>query len=292
MLRSIIFALAMSGASFAHAAPVKVVASITVIADMAHEVGGDLVEVSSIVGPNGDAHAFEPSPSDSKTLSAAQLVLVNGLGLDSWIEKLAVASGFKGSIVAVTKGIQPRHMDENGQQVADPHAWQDLFNGQIYVTNISNALCEVDAAHCDRFRANAAQYNAKLAALDAETKARFKALPWGARQVVTTHDAFAYYAAAYDLRFLAPEGFATESEPSAEAIAKMVRQIRHDNIKALFFENMSDSRVIEAIAAETGIRPGPPLFADALSKPDEGAETYIKMFTYNTTTLLKAMAGN
>ncbi len=289
MLRGILLALVLANA--AQAAPLKAVASFTVLADIVHEVGGDLVEVQSVVGPDGDTHAYEPKPADSKALSSAQIVFVNGLGLDSWIEKLALSSGFKGQIVTTTKGTNARYVDEQGKHVPDPHAWQDLSNGQIYVANIAAALCGVDAAHCETFRNNASIYNLKLAMLDAAVKAKFAGLPPSHRQVVTTHDAFGYFAAAYDVRFLAPVGFATESEPSAAAIAKLISQIKRDNIKALFFENMSDRRVIDAIAAETGIHPGPPLFADALSKPGEGGESYITMFKYNAETLYAAMAG-
>lgn len=292
MIRTLAFALALSVSGAASAAPIKAVASITIIADMVHEVGGDLVEVQSIVGPNGDAHSYEARPQDSKTLNASQIVFINGLGLDPWIEKLTTSSGFKGPLVVVTKRIKTHQFDEDGKQVTDPHAWQDLSNGQIYVTNIAKALCEVDAADCPTFNANASAYNAKLAAIDAELITKFSAVPEPNRQVVTTHDAFGYFSIAYGVRFLAPEGFATEAEPSAAAIAKLVRQIKHDNIKALFFENMSDNRVIEAIAAETGVHAGPPLYADALSKPDEPGATYLQMFKYNSQTLLAAMTAN
>ena len=291
MIRTLAFVVALGMSSMASAAPLKAVASITIIADMVHEVGGDLVEVQSIVGPNGDAHSYEAKPQDSKTLNEAQIVFINGLGLDPWIEKLTTSSGFKGPLVVVTNGIRTHQFDEDGKQVVDPHAWQDLSNGQIYVANIANALCKVDAGNCKSFQANATAYSAKLAELDADIKSRFAALPAANRQVITTHDAFGYFAKAYGLRFLAPEGFATEAEPSAAAIAKLVGQIKHDNIKALFFENMSDNRVIEAIAAETGVRAGPPLYADALSNPDEPGATYLAMFKYNTDTLLKALAG-
>ena len=291
MIKTLAFVLALSVSASASAAPIKAVTSITIIADMVHEVGGDLVQVQSIVGPNGDAHSYEAKPQDSKTLNEAQIVFVNGLGLDPWIEKLTTSSGFKGPLAVVTKGIKTHRFDEDGKQVVDPHAWQDLSNGQIYVTNIAKALCEVDAADCPTFNTNASAYNAKLAAMDAELKVKFAAVPEANRQVVTTHDAFGYFAKAYGLRFLAPEGFATEGEPSAAAIAKLVVQIKRDNIKALFFENMSDNRVIEAIAAETGVHAGPPLYADALSKPDEPGNTYLAMFKYNTDTLLKALAG-
>ena len=292
MIKTLAFALAISASSAASAAPIKAVASITIIADMVHEVGGNLVGVQSIVGPNGDAHSYEARPQDSKTLNEAQIVFINGLGLDPWIEKLTTLSGFKGPLAVATEGIKTHQFDEDGKQVTDPHAWQDLSNGQIYVTNIAKALCEVDAADCPTFNANASAYNAKLAALDAELKTKFSAVPEPNRQVVTTHDAFGYFSIAYGVRFLAPEGFATEAEPSAAAIAKLVRQIKHDSIKALFFENMSDNRVIEAIAAETGVHTGPPLYADALSKPDEPGATYLQMFKYNSQTLLAAMTAN
>jgi zinc/manganese transport system substrate-binding protein len=294
MIKTLAFALALSisGMASASAAPLKAVASITIIADLVHQVGGDLVEVKSIVGPNGDAHSYEPKPQDSKTLSEAQIVFVNGLGLDPWIEKMTTSSGFKGPLVITTQGIKTHEFQEDGKKVVDPHAWQDLSNGQIYVANIAKALCAVDSKDCATFNANATAYSAKLAALDKDLKTRFAALPEASRQVVTTHDAFGYFAIAYGLHFLAPEGFATEAEPSAAAVAKLVRQIKHDKIKALFFENMSDNRVIEAIAKETGVRAGPPLYADALSKPGEPGATYLAMFKYNTDTLLKALSGN
>ena len=292
MIKTLALALALSLSTAASAKPIKAVASITIIADMVHEVGGDLVEVQSIVGPNGDAHSYEAKPQDSKTLNKAQIVFINGLGLDPWIEKLTTASGFKGPLAVVTEGIKTHQFDEDGKQVVDPHAWQDLSNGQIYVTNIAKALCDVDSADCVTFNANAKTYKAKLAALDTELKAKFAAVPAASKQVVTTHDAFGYFAIAYGVSFLAPEGFATEAEPSAAAVAKLIRQIKQDKIKALFFENMSDNRVIEAIAAETGVHAGPPLYADALSKPDEAGNTYLAMFKYNSQTLLAAMTAN
>jgi zinc/manganese transport system substrate-binding protein len=173
----------------------------------------------------------------------------------------------------------------------DPHAWQSLGNGLIYVANIKAALCEIDAEGCATYTANAEAYSAQIAALDAEVKAAIAAVPEAQRKVITTHDAFGYFASAYGVTFLAPEGISTDSEASAADVARLIDQVKHDGVKALFIENMSDPRLVQQIAAETGAKLGGSLYSDALSEPGQGAATYLEMFRHNIGLLVPALEG-
>lgn len=273
------------------AAPIPVVASFSILGDMVKEVGGDRVAVTTIVGPNADTHVYEPRPQDAAVLSGAQAFFVNGLGFEGWFDRLVEATGFKGEVVTASDGVVTHTMDEDGQKITDPHAWQSLANGQLYVANIAKGLCAVDAEGCATYEANAAAYSAKLAALDAEVKAAIAAVPEAGRKVITTHDAFGYFAEAYGVTFMAPEGISTESEASAADVAKLIEQIRQAGVKALFVENMSDPRLVQQIAAETGAKLGGALYADALSEPSEGAATYLDMFKHNIALLVPALEG-
>ena len=249
------------------AAPIPVVASFSILGDMVKEVGGDRVAVTTIVGPNADTHVYEPRPQDAAVLSGAQLFVINGLGFEGWFERLVEATGFKGEVVTASDGVVTHTMDEDGEKITDPHAWQSLKNGQLYVANIAKGLCAVDAEGCATYEANAAAYSAKLAALGAEVKAAIAAVPEADRKVITTHDAFGYFAESYGVTFMAPEGISTESEASAADVARLIEQIRQAGVKALFVENMSDPRLVQQIAAETGAKLGGALYADALSEP-------------------------
>ena len=273
------------------AAPIPVVASFSILGDMVKEVGGDRVAVTTIVGPNADTHVYEPRPQDAAVLSGAQLFVINGLGFEGWFERLVEATGFKGEVVTASDGVVTHTMDEDGEKITDPHAWQSLKNGQLYVANIAKGLCAVDAEGCATYEANAAAYSAKLAALDAEVKAAIAAVPEADRKVITTHDAFGYFAEAYGVTFMAPEGISTESEASAADVARLIEQIRQAGVKALFVENMSDPRLVQQIAAETGAKLGGALYADALSEPSEGAATYLDMFKHNIALLVPALEG-
>jgi len=288
LLATISLAL-MTGTAFA--APVNVVASFSILGDMVKQVGGDRVAVTTIVGPNADTHVYEPRPQDAAVLSGARAFFVNGLGFEGWLARLVEATGFKGEVVTASDGVVTHAMDEGGQAITDPHAWQSLANGQIYVRNIAKGLCAVDAEGCATYEANAAAYSAQLAALDADVKAAIAAVPETQRKVITTHDAFGYFAEAYGVRFLAPEGISTDSEASAADVAKLIDQVKHDGVKALFIENMSDPRLVQQIAAETGAKLGGALYADALSEPAEGAATYLEMFKYNVALLVPALEG-
>lgn len=293
----------MSGTALA--APIPVVASFSILGDMVKEVGGDRVSVTTIVGPNADTHVYEPKPQDAAVLGGAQAFFVNGLGFEGWLDRLVEATAFKGKVVTVSDGVHTHEMaeedghddhaegehDAHHHEGTDPHAWQSLANGLVYVRNIKAALCEIDAEGCATYTANAEAYSAQIAALDAEVKAAIAAVPEGDRKVITTHDAFGYFAEAYGVTFMAPEGISTDSEASAADVARLIDQVKSDGVKALFIENMSDPRLVQQIAAETGAKLGGALYADALSEPNEGAATYLEMFKHNVGLLVPALEG-
>jgi zinc/manganese transport system substrate-binding protein len=289
---SALIAAALLVSPAAAAEKLKAVATFSILGDMVHRVGGDLVEVTTIVGPNSDTHVYEPKPADAKSLATAQIFFANGLGFEGWMNRLVEATGFKGETVIASEGVKSRTMIEDGVEETDPHAWQNLSNGVLYVKNIADGLCKADAADCDTFRKNAEAYSAEIRSLDAEVKKRIAAVPEAKRKVITTHDAFGYFGAAYGVTFMAPEGYSTESEASAADVAKLIQQIRADKVSALFIENMSDPRLIDQIARETGVKAGGALFADALSEKGEGGETYLDMFRHNISLLAPAMAGS
>lgn len=279
------------GVSPSIAAPIKVVASFSILGDMVGRVGGDRIELTTIVGSNADTHVYEPKPSDAAALKSANVFFVNGLGFEGWLERLVEATRFKGAVVTASDGVKTHEMDEDGETVTDPHAWQSLTNGMLYVANIKAALCAADEAGCATYTENADAYLAEMRALDAEVRTQIDAVPAADRKVITSHDAFGYFAEAYGVQFLAPEGISTESEASAADVAKLIEQVRQQGAKALFMENMSDPRLIRQIANETGIKLGGALYADALSTPDEGAATYLDMFRHNVALLVPAMLG-
>lgn len=282
-------------------APLRAVASFSILADMVRHVGGDRVEVATIVGPNADTHVYEPRPADATTLKAAQIFFVNGLGFEGWLGRLVDATGFAGPVVTATAGIATHEMAgadahghdarADGSHELDPHAWQSLGNGLVYVANIRDGLCQADPDGCADYSANAAAYSAELTALDAWVRAQIASVPAAERKVITSHDAFGYFAEAYGVAFLAPEGVSTESEASAADVARLISQIRSEGARALFVENMSDPRLIRQIADETGASVGGALYADALSVPDEGAGSYLDMFRHNVELLVPAMLG-
>lgn len=286
-------------ASPALSAEVNAVASFSILGDLVKQVGGDRVAVTTIVGPNADSHIYEPKPSDAAAVAAADIFFVNGLGFEGWMERLVEATGYAGLLVTVSDGVKTHEMAEGEEHddherhahEIDPHAWQNLQNGVLYVDNIAKGLCEADVAGCDIYTANATAYAAQLSALDAEVKAQIAAIPEAGRRVITTHDAFGYFGEAYGVTFLAPEGISTDAEPSAAAVARLITQIKNEGVKALFIENMTDGRLIEQIAKETGVAMGGELYADALSGEDGPAATYLDMFRYNVSLLIPAMEG-
>ncbi|MCC2609460.1 zinc ABC transporter substrate-binding protein AztC [Neorhizobium sp. Rsf11] len=312
-------------ASNASAAELQVVASFSIIADLAKNVGGDRVEISTLVPVDGDAHVYEPRPADAASLEQAQVVLVNGLQFEGFMSRLIETSGTKAPVVEVSKGIEPlktaeeEHHHENEAHAEaehdhateekvetahdrdheghhhgefDPHAWQSIHNAEIYVKNIADAFCETDKAGCATYTANSQAYLAKLADLEAEVKAAVAAIPEDKRTIITSHDAFGYFEHEYGLKFIAPEGVSTEAEASAADVAKLVDQVKEDKASAIFVENITNSRLAEQIARETGLTIGGTLYSDALSGKGGPASTYIDMFRYNVNTLKAAILGS
>jgi zinc/manganese transport system substrate-binding protein len=270
----------------------KVVATFSILADFVKNVGGERVAVSALVGPNGDAHVYQPTPGDAKTLGDAKVVVTNGLGFEGWINRLVKASGTKAPMIVATKGIKPRKAeDDHGHGDADPHAWQSVANAKRYVENIRDALIAADPAAKDVYEANAAAYAAKLDALDAEVKAAIEKIPADRRRIITTHDAFGYFAAAYGVTFIAPQGVSTEAEVSARDVARIITQIRKQKIPAVFLENVTDKRLLERIGAESGARIGGTLYSDALTDEKGAAPTYLDMMRHNVKQLAAALTS-
>jgi zinc/manganese transport system substrate-binding protein len=296
-------ALGVSGAAAAEAK--RVVATFSILGDLTVQVGGDKVRVETLVKADQDAHGFEPRPSDVRALTEAHLIVANGLDFESWLNKAVKASGAKAPVAIATAGIKPREAEDEGDDhdhakhghkhkghdhgPADPHAWQDVKLVKTYVNNIAEALAKIDPANAAYFRARAAFYSSDLDKLDAEIKALMSAVPEARRKVVTNHDAFGYFGAAYGIKFLSPIGVSTEAEPSAADVAALIRQIRKDKITAVFVENMDDPRLIEQIARETGAKVGPKIYADALSGPTGPAATYLAMMRHNAKAFAAAM---
>ncbi len=265
----------------------EVVASFSILSDFVKNVGGDRVNVTTLVGPNGDVHVYTPAPADAKKIADAKLVIINGFGLEGWLPRLIQSSGSKAPIITATKGIAPLRQGSD----ADPHAWQSVANTKIYVANITEALAGADPADAEAFRANAARYQAALDALDREVRAAVGEIPPARRKVISTHDAFGYFAAAYGIEFIAPSGVSTETEPSARDVAEIISQIRSAKIPAVFLENFGDPRLVNRIAAETGAKVGGTLFSDALTDEKGVCPTYIEMVRHNIKALTSALSG-
>jgi zinc/manganese transport system substrate-binding protein len=275
---------------------IEVVASFSILGDFAKEVAGPRADVTTLVGPNGDVHVFTPTPADVRKVAAAKLVIVNGLGLEGWLPRLVQASGGHAAVVVASRGVALRGANAGEMHArhddgpADPHAWQSVANAKIYVTNIRDGLIMADPAGEPVYRANAAAYLSKLDALEREVRDAVKRIPPERRKVISTHNAFGYFEAAYGIAFIAPQGVSTDSEPSARDIAMTVTQIRNAKIPAIFLENLSDERLIRRIAAESGARVGGTLYSDSLSDEKGDAPTYIAMVRHNIKALTSALA--
>jgi zinc/manganese transport system substrate-binding protein len=297
----------------AQADGLNVVASFSIIGDFARNIGGDRVSLTTLVGPDGDAHVYEPSPADATAMAKADVVLVNGLHFEGFLERLVEASGTKATVVELTKGVTPLELkpefaeeEEEGHDAAeggeaqghdhdgnvDPHAFQSIANARIYVANIADAFCAADAAGCDAYKANAAAYTGKLDALETEVKDAIASIPAEKRTVITSHDAFGYFEHAYGLTFRAPEGISTEAEPSAADVARLIDQVKAEKAAAVFVENITNQRLIEQIASETGLKIGGTLYSDALSGADGPAPTYIDLMKHNIATIKGAVLGS
>lgn len=306
----------VAGPAFAQGAAtpaqkLPVVASFSILGDFVKQVGGDRVAVTTIVGPNGDAHVYQPTPADAKAVAAAKVVFVNGLGFEGWLDRLIKASGTKAPIVVATKGITPRTgfvdhdedekpkgKDKHAKEERDhdhggidPHAWQSIANAKVYVANVRDGLIAADPDGRDAYTANAAAYIAKLDALETEVKAALARIPAEQRRIITSHDAFGYFGEAYGVVLVAPEGVSTESEASAKDVARIIRQIKAQKIPAVFVENITDPRLMQRIAKETSAKVGGTLYSDALSDDKGPASTYIDMMHSNVRELSAALAS-
>lgn len=300
LTRRILIAAAVATlASSAHAQEkLPVVATFSILGDMVSNVGGDRVAVKTLVGPNGDAHVYSPSPADAKTLSDAKVIVTNGLGFEGWLSRLIKSSNTKAPNIVASKGIKPRklagshghnHGHGHGHGDGDPHAWQSVANVKIYVTNIRDGLIAADPAGKAVYEANAAAYLAKLDALDREVREIVSKIPPERRKIITTHDAFGYFKDAYGVDFIAPQGVSTDSEASARDVARIITQIKKQKIPAVFMENISDPRLLSRIAGETGAKVGGTLYSDALTDEKGPAPTYIDLIRHNIRTLSAAL---
>ena len=276
----------LAGPTLAHA-KISVVTSFTILADLAHNVGGDRIEVRSLVGPNSDVHSYVPSPADAKVLAGAKIVILNGLGLEGSTARFMSESAKGARAVIASAGVAPLRL--RGEP--DPHAWQSVANAKIYVINIRDALIEADPADRSTFEANAAAYLLRLDALDAEVKTALVTIPPDRRKLITTHDAFGYFGTAYGVEFIAPYGVSTEAEASARAVALVITQIRRERIPAVFLENITDPRLLERIARESGARLGGTLYSDALTGPEGPVPTYIDLIRHNVKQLVTALGA-
>ena len=290
-------ALALCAAATAgHTADkLPVLASFSILGDLVRVVGGERVSVTTLVGTDEDAHVFEPKPQDAKNILQTRLLVTNGLGFEPWAQKLATSAGYKGRSVVASQGIRPRTLPaEKGHRHAetDPHAWQDPTKVMVYVRNIAAALGELDPANAAGYRGNSEAYVKELQALDAWAKEQFAAIPAGKRKVITSHDAFGYFGAHYQVEFLAPQGISTDAEPSAKEVAQLIRQIRREKIKAVFVENMSNPKLLTQLSKDAGVTVGPELYVDALSAPDGPADSYLKLMRHNVTQLVLGMKQN
>ena len=288
LLATAFFAIPFS----AHAEKLKVVASFSILGNMVSHIAGDNVELKVLVGPNGDAHEYQPAPTDAKALAEANLVVVNGLGLEGWFDRLVSSSGYTGQVVTASHGIAPLEMKEGGQKHSDPHAWQNLAGGMVYVVNIRDALIKIDGKHADEYRANTEKYIAELDALDRWVREQISTVPMEKRNVISMHDSFGYFAEAYGVFFFAPVGLSTEAQPSAADIARLEDQVRGQKITAVFLENMTDSRLMKQLEKDAGAHIGGTLYSDALSTPDGPAPSYEGMFRHNVPALVQEMLRN
>lgn len=292
--RSLLIAASLSfvAPALAAAPPLPVVASFSILADMVRQIGGDAVSVTSLVPVDGDAHEYQPKPSDLRAIKGAKLVVLNGFGLEGWIDRLVQSAGYAGPVVIATKGITPRRMEEKGAPVTDPHAWQDPRNGTIYARNIADGLAAADPANAAMFRSRADAYIRDIEQTDAWVVAQIAGVPAARRKILTSHDAFGYFGARYGVEFRGVQGVNTESEPSAKDIATLIKLIRAEKIHAVFVENMTSPKLAQSVARETGAVVGPVVYSDALSKASGPAPTYLGIFRHNVPLFVKGMQAN
>ena len=271
-------------------------ATFSILGDLVQRVGGDRVSLEVLVGPGGDAHVYQPNPAQARAVAQAAVLFSNGLGFEGWLDRFLKSANYGGLHVRASDGIKTikgGHTHGHGHKHdhdIDPHAWQSVPAVRQYVANITKGLCQVDAAGCEAYRANAAKFDGELQALDAEIRQQLAAIPREQRRVISSHDAFGYYANEYGVTFLAPQGLSTDAEASARGVARLIRQIREQRVRALFVENVADPRLIEQIGRETGLTVAGRLYADALSPQGGAAPDYLSLMRHNTRALVQALS--
>lgn len=330
---AILAVMGAAAASHAHARPVSVVTSFSILGDLISQVGGDDVTVHALVGADQDAHVFQPRPSDAAQVSRAQLVIVNGLGFEGWMTRLIESADYRGPVRVASEGMAHPlkgsggehdhahahdHDDhdhdhdhhDHGEAVGqgakpqaasgkrpddvpptDPHAWQNPLNVVSYVRNIAQALSEVDPSNAGDYDQRAEAYVSDLQELDQWIGHQMQTVPAGKRTVITSHEAMRYFGERYGVRFLAPQGVSTASEPGAREVARLVRQVRDENVTALFLESVTNAALLQQIAAEAKVTVGGRLYSDALSGSKGPAPDYLSMMRHNVTNLKAAMQG-
>lgn len=278
---------------------IQAVATFSIIEDLVSRVAGDRVALKVLVGPESDAHVYQPTPADAAALSKAQIVFQNGLGFEGWMERLLPAAGYKGPLVTATRSIKVLSVASRttvgraGSRVdeVDPHAWQSPLNAVVYVMNIKAGLCEIDGEGCSIYALNASALTREIEDVDAEVRQKISSVPESRRKVITSHDAFRYFGAAYGIRFLSPRGISTEQEPSARQMAQLISQIKREKVSALFVEALSDKQLLDQISREIGVRPGGTLYSDALSQPGGPAASYVAMMRHNARLIADALGA-
>jgi zinc/manganese transport system substrate-binding protein len=286
----------LSPASLSYGADkLAVMTSFSILGDLVQVVGGERVNITTLVGPDQDAHVFEPKPKDVKNLLQTKLLVINGLGFEPWTQKLIKSATYKGESLVATQGVKSLLMPSEkigAKPELDPHAWQNPNNVIIYVKNIAATLTKLDPAGASIYKANSETYVSELEKLDAWAKVQFEAIPKSKRKVITSHDAFGYFSSHYQITFLAPQGISTDTEPSAKQVAKLIRQINSEKIKAVFVENMSNPKLITQLSKDAGVTVGEALYADALSSADKPGSTYLNMMRHNINQLVTGMQKN
>lgn len=275
--------------SLSAAEKARVVTTFSILADITREIGGDDIQLTNLVGADADAHVFEPAPAQVRAVLEADLVIANGLGFEPWLERLLANGEARGMRIDASKGVVPMTVLEDDQRLVDPHAWQSLGNAEIYARNITQALAQLVPARAAAFEARRDAWLGRLGALRQSIAPRLMALPPERRRVLTSHDAFGYFAQEWRLQFLAAQGVSDAAEPSAAEVAGLIRQLRAEGVRAIFVENIRDARLVKQIAEEAGARVGGTLYSDALAA--EGpASTYLGMYRQNVERLLQALA--
>ncbi len=292
LIRSVFLVSLVMCAGLASAADrLPVAVSFSVLGDLVRQVGGDRISTVQLVGPDEDAHVYQPTPGAIAEVSRTKLFFVNGLGLEGWLTRLQQAANYKGQVITVNQGSDALTMTEDGKRVTDPHTWQDPARVKSMIEIISKALITADPAGSTYYRQRADAYQKQLDDLATWATAQFNTIPPARRVILTSHDAFGYLGHRFGVKILAPQGVSTDAEPSAKEVGDLVRQIRASGIRAVFMENISNPKMVQQIAAETGTSTTARLYSDALSK-DGSADTYLKMYRHNVTALVAGMKLN